>query len=694
MHSIASPAGVRRLFVTSILARLPLATLSIGLLVHARHLTGSFAAAGVVTGVYAIAVGIGGPLLGQLVDRRGQTSVLLASATVAAALLVAIAVQPVGAPLAVLLALAAGIGLAEPPVGACLRTQLPALLSDPGAVRAAYALEASVVELTFIFGPPLALCIGALWSTGAALAAGGIVLLLATTAFAAQPASRSWRPAPAQPRPPGGSLRAPAMRTLVIVLIAVGVLLGADEVAVVAAAKTLDSTTAAAPLLALWGAGSFLGGLLIARLGGGARTATGLAIVLAALTAGHLALIPAAGSVPSLGAVLFLAGAAIAPTEATVYAMVDDAAPAGTMTEAFAWLATAMAVGGAVGAAGAGILLDRAGPTAAFALAGGAGALAALMTMLRSRTLVDRAPAIADTVAATGTASIVAKAAPVPAVDRKGARLATALFDVVAPIVLYYGLRAAGVGIYLALLAGAVAPGVSTVGRLVRLRTVDRLAVFVMTTMLLGVGVALIAGSPRFLLAKEGWVTAAGGAWFLLTARGRRPLAFLFARPLLEGRRAFTSEPWDSLWERLPRFRRVWRISSVIWGIGLLADAGIRVAIAYILPIDVVPGAAGALYPVTFLALQVIDQINYRRSGLWQMLLTRGDPAERRRRNRGSHGAARLPGAPYRPRHLADPRWPPARALGRAQQPRVLPANRCDPRKQLTRPHRSGRHQD
>ncbi len=210
-------------------------------------------------------------------------------------------------------------------------------------------LEASVVELTFIFGPPLALCIGALWSTGAALAAGGIVLLLATTAFAAQPASRSWRPATAQPRPRGGSLRAPAMRTLVIVLIAVGVLLGADEVAVVAAAKALGSTTAAAPLLALWGIGSFAGGLLAARLGGGARTAAGLALVLGALTAGHLALIPAAGSVVALGGVLLLAGAAIAPTEATVYAMVDHATPAATMTEAFAWLATAMAVGGAVG---------------------------------------------------------------------------------------------------------------------------------------------------------------------------------------------------------------------------------------------------------------------------------------------------------------------------------------------------------
>jgi predicted MFS family arabinose efflux permease len=361
--------------------------LDIGLLVHAQRLTGSFAAAGVVTGVYAIALGVGGPLLGQLVDRRGQTSVLLASATVAAGLLVAIAVQPVGASLAVLVALAAGIGLATPPVGACLRAQLPAVLSDPSAVRAAYFLEASVVELTFIFGPPLALCVGSLWSTGAALAAGGIVLLLATAAFAAQPASRSWRPVRTRPRPRGGSLRTPAMRTLLIVLIAVGVLLGADEVAVVAAAKALDSTTAAAPLLALWGVGSFAGGLLAARQGGGARTAAGLAVLLGALAAGHLALIPAAGSVVALAAVLLIAGAAIAPTEASIYAMVDHATPAATMTEAFAWLATAMAVGGAVGAAAGGLLVNRAGPTAGFALASAAGALAVLATLLRSRTI-------------------------------------------------------------------------------------------------------------------------------------------------------------------------------------------------------------------------------------------------------------------------------------------------------------------
>jgi MFS family permease len=177
------------------------------------------------------------------------------------------------------------------------------------------------------------------------------------------------------------------MRTLVIVLFAVGMLLGAGEVAVIAAAKALHATMGGAPLFAVWGAGSFIGGLVVARLGGGARTAAGLAVLLGALTAGHLALIPVDGNVLALGAVLLVAGAAIAPTEATLYAMVGNAAPEGTVTEAFAWLATAMAVGNAAGAAGAGILTDRAGPAAAFALAGGAGALAMLTCMLRSRTI-------------------------------------------------------------------------------------------------------------------------------------------------------------------------------------------------------------------------------------------------------------------------------------------------------------------
>jgi predicted MFS family arabinose efflux permease len=354
-----------RLFALSIIARLPATMLSLGLLVHAQRLTGSFAVAGLVTGTYAAALGLGGPALGRLVDRRGQTPVLLGSAAVCGAALVAIAVLSPAAP--ALVALTAAAGLATPPVGACVRGLLP---------QSAYALEAAGSELTWIAGPPGILLAGAVSSTGTALAGAGVALTAATAAFALEPASRRWRPT--GERPSGGSLRSGAMTSLVLVMLLVGVVFGASEVGITAASHALGSTAAAGPLMGIWGAGSLIGGLILARAGGHAR----LVPLLLALGAGHLAL-AAGGSVLVLAAVLLVAGATIAPTYATVFGLVDGAAPAGTVTEAFAWLNTAVAVGSAAGAASAGALADGAGPASVFVLAGLAGGVAALCGALR-----------------------------------------------------------------------------------------------------------------------------------------------------------------------------------------------------------------------------------------------------------------------------------------------------------------------
>jgi len=370
-------------FGLSIVARLPLPMLSIGLLVHTEHLTGSFAVAGVVTAVFAAALGLGGPLLGRVVDRRGHTIVLLPSAVVAGAALVAIAALPEGVAAVALIALAALLGVSVPPVGACLRTLLPGLVGN-GNLEAAYATESTANELTFIAGPPLVLLAGAAWSTGAALVAASALLVVATIAFAAHPTSRGWQPAPVSARPRGGSLHSAGMRTLVLALVAVGVAFGAVEVAVAAAADHLGAAAAAGPLLGVWGAGSLLGGIVIARSG----RSPGLGVLLAALAAGHLALVAGTGSVVALAALLTLAGATIAPTYARIYAMVEDVAPAGTITEAFAWLGTAVAIGAAVGAALAGSLADAGGPAATFALAGAAGVVGAAIVATRTRSLV------------------------------------------------------------------------------------------------------------------------------------------------------------------------------------------------------------------------------------------------------------------------------------------------------------------
>jgi predicted MFS family arabinose efflux permease len=383
---ILSASG-RALIASSIAARLPLATFSIALLVHAQQLTGSFAVAGVVSGAYAISGAVSAPVLGRLVDRCGQTRVLLSGATLAALALVITGMLPVGAPAAVQVALAVAAGMTTPPLGACVRTLLPAIVSEPDRLPALFAFESTALEITFVLGPPLALGVGAVWSTGAALASAGLLMLIATVMFAWQPASRAWRPDRSALRRRGGSLGSAAILVLALMELGCGAVFGATEVGITAAAKALGSTAAAGPILGIWGLGSLFGGIVATRVGGGARRSSGLIMLIAALAVAHGALIFATGNVLALGALILLAGATIAPTAASIYAMVDRFAPAGTVTEAFSWALTAAYTGEALGAAVGGGLVQGSGATAAFAFVGAAGAVTILVAFLGRRHL-------------------------------------------------------------------------------------------------------------------------------------------------------------------------------------------------------------------------------------------------------------------------------------------------------------------
>ncbi|MEV6319231.1 VC0807 family protein [Streptomyces sp. NPDC051776] len=198
--------------------------------------------------------------------------------------------------------------------------------------------------------------------------------------------------------------------------------------------------------------------------------------------------------------------------------------------------------------------------------------------------------------------------------------LLTVVVDLGVPIGLYYGLTAMGVSDVLALTAGAVVPAVATLVRFSRTRRLDVLGVFVTAMLVLSIIVSVVGGSPRMLLVRDGWLTGVAGLGFLVSLRGRRPLAFGFSRRLLE-RRTTDGRDWDELWEQVPRFRRIWRVTTVIWGIGLLVDSGIRTLMAYALPVHVVPALNGAQYGAFTLLMLVIVNIYHARAGLWLILM-------------------------------------------------------------------------
>ncbi len=207
-----------------------------------------------------------------------------------------------------------------------------------------------------------------------------------------------------------------------------------------------------------------------------------------------------------------------------------------------------------------------------------------------------------------------------PPASRGGRQLAKLGFDIGAPITVYYLLRAVGASSLVALAAGAALPAAGSAWTLAIRRRADPVALVMVATFTASILVSVIAHSPRFLLAKDGLITGAWGLWFMATLRAPRPAAYIFGRPLMEALPIYTAGPWDALWDGEPGFRRIWRVSTVIWGVGLLADAAIRVVMSYTLPVDVVPALGGALWPVTFVLLQVVTNIYYELAGLNRML--------------------------------------------------------------------------
>jgi len=226
--------------------------------------------------------------------------------------------------------------------------------------------------------------------------------------------------------------------------------------------------------------------------------------------------------------------------------------------------------------------------------------------------------------------------AAVPARNAGNGRPIRALIlDIVAPIAVYYGIRAAGGSVWLALAAGGVLPAASTIVGLVTRRRVDVTGAVMLAALAVSTAFSLISGSPRALLARDGLVTAGWAGYMYLSLLASRPVTFTISRALLEGRRVWDSatrswarpagQTWDELWVQSPRFRRIWRTCTVIWGTAILADAVIRVLMAAALPVSVVPALGGALWPVTFVLLQVVTNVYFARAGFWRILITGTD---------------------------------------------------------------------
>jgi MFS family permease len=351
-----------------------------------RERTGSYALAGVAVGVLSAAAGAAAPVLGRLVDRRGQTRVVVPVGLAGGAALGALALAGwARAPVGLLLALAALAGATVTPVSACLRALWRDALPPGVAPDTAYSLESTSQELIFILGPLLAAGILAVSGPEAVLAAGAALGTAGALAFASRPPSRSWRPAPRGGRGRGALAHA-GVRTLTFGAAALLATFAFVEVVVVAFATERGARASAGIVLAVWAAASMVGGLWHGALAW-RRPLRQRALAFAVLVAAGFAPLAAARSTTVLGVLIVAAGVFIAPLMACIYALLGELAPAGTLTEAFSWLNAAFVTGAAVGAAAAGVAVDGVGTRGALGLLVAVAALCPALLVARRRTL-------------------------------------------------------------------------------------------------------------------------------------------------------------------------------------------------------------------------------------------------------------------------------------------------------------------
>ena len=253
--------GMRPVLAAAFVGRLPIGMMSLSIVLLVSEQTGSYATAGAVAATQALAGAVSSPLLGRLIDRVGQTPVLVFCAVafpVSVAGLVVVATT-VTDPLPQV-ACAIPFGVTYPPLYAAVRALLTHLTGSDESAASVFAFEAIVQEVFFIAGPLLVVLLVAVASPQAALAFVAVVTSAGTLAFAATRASRSWRPEESHEHK-RGALTSPGVRTLLVVSAAFGVAFGTLEVTMPAFADERGAASAGGVLLAALAGASMLGGV-------------------------------------------------------------------------------------------------------------------------------------------------------------------------------------------------------------------------------------------------------------------------------------------------------------------------------------------------------------------------------------------------------------------------------------------------
>lgn len=377
-----SVPGAAAFSLAGLVGRLSLGMNRFAIVAMLSQRPGAFALAGTVTATQAVSSAVVGPRIARAADRHGQRKVLIPTAAAGTAAMAALVVSyRLDAPAWTYYAAALAAGVI-PNVGSMVRARWAEIFHGRGDLHSAYSLESVIDEVVFTVGPVIAIGL----STSVAPEAGLIASAAALATGCALLASQTRTEPVVKPLEPGRGKPAIAnagMPALVTAFLAIGAIFASIEVITMAVASGQGHKALASPVLAVYALGSALAGLVY---GSSHPPGTPRTRLLAGTVLMTLTMLPllAAHSLPAIGVVLFVAGAACAPTVATAMQVVELTVPRGQVTEGITWAGTGLGFGIALGASVAGAVANHNGGQGAFIVpvAGGIVAIAAVSSML------------------------------------------------------------------------------------------------------------------------------------------------------------------------------------------------------------------------------------------------------------------------------------------------------------------------
>ncbi|TGQ63673.1 MFS transporter [Mesorhizobium sp. M00.F.Ca.ET.186.01.1.1] len=380
--------GTKGFAAAGFMARLPIAMAPIGIVAMLSQTRGEYWLAGAVSATYALANAFVAPQISRLVDRLGQTRIVVPTTMVsvlAFAVLIAAANQdwPVWT-----LFVSALLAAAMPSMPAMVRARWTEIFRDRPQLNTAFAFESAADELVYIAGASLSVGLSTALFPEAGMLVSTLFLAFGSLAFIVQRATEPGvRPVTLASR--GSAIRLRPVQIITFALIFIGATFATTEVSTVAMTKELGQAGAASLVIGVYALGSFVLGIVVGALSLKAPLQRQLAVAVALVALGTL-LPLTSGTVPLLALTVFISGVAISPTFITAFGLIERHVPEAMLTEGITWVTTGIGIGMALGSFAAGAVVDAYGAQNGFWVSVAAGTIALATVLAGQRSLATR----------------------------------------------------------------------------------------------------------------------------------------------------------------------------------------------------------------------------------------------------------------------------------------------------------------